>query len=372
MKKEEPGILISGGGTGGHIFPALSVAGALRRACPGCRLLFIGANGRMEMTRVPAAGYDIEGLPVRGLRRPLYSLKNISVVADYVRSERKVKKIIRDFRPDAALGVGGYASCPTIAAAASKGIPCVIQEQNSYAGVTNRLLAGKVKRICVAYEGMERFFPEEKIVLTGNPVRRELLSAMEHSREEALSFFGFKNDYPVIFLTGGSLGARTLNDCMLQNMELITGANVNFIWQTGSYYKQYVASALSGKRLPDTLYINDFISDMGMAYRAADLVVSRAGACSISELCLLAKPSVLVPSPNVAEDHQTANARALTERNAALMVKDSEAREALVPLALAKVADEEGLKSLSENAGLLAKPDAADVIAREVLGLIKE
>ncbi len=362
-------ILISGGGTGGHIFPAIAIANAIKARQPDANILFVGARGRMEMQRVPAAGYVIVGLPVRGLIRPLYSPRNVGVMIDFARSRQMVKKIIRDFCPQVAVGVGGYASAPTLNAAHALGIPCLIQEQNSYAGVTNKSLAKKARRICVAYEGMERFFPAEKIRLTGNPVRQELLNS-SLSRSEALSQFGFTTDRPAVLIIGGSLGARTLNEAVVNALDLIANAKVNFILQTGAYYKTTVEKQLEALGKPDNLFVTEFIADMSAAYTAASLVISRAGAGSISELCLLAKPSILVPSPNVAEDHQTANARALATAGAALLMPDDEALPRLIPLAIQTVTAPEKLARLSSCAARLALPDAADNIAAEVLSLI--
>lgn len=363
---EDLRIIISGGGTGGHIFPAVSIANAIKQLNPKAQILFIGAEGRMEMTKVPAAGYEIKGLPVRGLIRPLWSLKNIGVMRDFFKSKKIVKSIIKEFNPQAVVGVGGYASSPTLNAAYSLGIPCLIQEQNSFAGVTNKSLGKKAQKICVAYEGMERFFPKERIVLTGNPVRQSLLN-IEATKEECAKTFGMNTERPIILLVGGSLGARTLNESVLQNLKAISEAPVQFIWQTGSYYKQHIADELKKQGQPENLFVTDFIAKMDQAYKAADLVISRAGASSISELCLLGKPSILVPSPNVAEDHQTHNAMALVNRNAALLVKDAEAAEKLIPLALSTVTDKEKLESLGSNALKMAYPDSAEVIAEMVI-----
>lgn len=363
-------FIISGGGTGGHIFPAISIANELKSMCPDADILFVGAEGRMEMQRVPDAGYRIVGLPVRGLLRPLWRPGNIAILWDFLRSKSKVKKIIRDFAPQAAVGVGGYASSATLNAAYELGIPCLIQEQNSFAGLTNKTLAGKAAKICVAYEGMERFFPKEKILLTGNPVRQSLIES-NLSRDEAASLFGLDADTPTILMVGGSLGARTMNESVLENLDQIADSHIQFIWQTGSYYKDMISETLAAKGKPGNLYVTDFISHMDAAYRLADLVISRAGAGSISELCLLGKPSILVPSPNVAEDHQTHNAMALVDRQAALIVKDSEACTKLIPLALKTVKDAEGLGRLGGNAYKMAFKDSARVIAEEVLKLVK-
>ena len=364
--KEELRIVISGGGPGGHIFPAVSIANAIKTLCPDAKILFVGALGRMEMTRVPAAGYEIKGLPVRGLIRPLWSPKNIGVLIDYLKSKRQVRAIIRDFRPMVAVGVGGYASGATLDAAASMGIPCLIQEQNSYAGMTNKHLAAKAEKICVAYDGMERFFPADKIVKTGNPVRQALLES-NITREEALATFGLAPGKKTILLVGGSLGARTVNESVLSHLDLVRESDVQFIWQTGKYYNASIMERLAKEPKMDNLVVTDFISDMAAAYKAADLVISRAGASSISEFCLIGKPIVLVPSPNVAEDHQTKNAMALVNRDAAILVKDADAAESLLPLAVKTVNDEARLKSLSENILKLALPDSAVIIAKEVI-----
>ena len=364
--KEELRIVISGGGTGGHIFPAVSIANAIKTLCPDAKILFVGALGRMEMTRVPAAGYEIKGLPVRGLIRPLWSPKNIGVLIDYLKSKRQVRAIIRDFRPMVAVGVGGYASGATLDAAASMGIPCLIQEQNSYAGMTNKHLAAKAEKICVAYDGMERFFPADKIVKTGNPVRQALLES-NITREEALATFRLAPGKKTILLVGGSLGARTVNESVLSHLDLVRESDVQFIWQTGKYYNASIMERLAKEPKMDNLVVSDFISDMAAAYKAADLVISRAGASSISEFCLIGKPVVLVPSPNVAEDHQTKNAMALVNRDAAILVKDADAAESLLPLAVKTVNDEARLKSLSENILKLALPDSAVIIAKEVI-----
>lgn len=364
--KEELRIVISGGGTGGHIFPAVSIANAIKTLCPDAKILFVGALGRMEMTRVPAAGYEIKGLPVRGLIRPLWSPKNIGVLIDYLKSKRQVRAIIRDFRPMVAVGVGGYASGATLDAAASMGIPCLIQEQNSYAGMTNKHLAAKAEKICVAYDGMERFFPADKIVKTGNPVRQALLES-NITREEALATFGLAPGKKTILLVGGSLGARTVNESVLSHLDLVRESDVQFIWQTGKYYNASIMERLAKEPKMDNLVVTDFISDMAAAYKAADLVISRAGASSISEFCLIGKPVVLVPSPNVAEDHQTKNAMALVNRDAAILVKDADAAESLLPLAVKTVNDEVRLKSLSGNILKLALPDSAVIIAKEVI-----
>ena len=359
-------VIISGGGTGGHIFPAVSIANAVKALRPDAKILFVGALGRMEMQRVPAAGYEIIGLPIQGFDRKNL-LKNFKVLYKIWKSQRMAKKIIKDFRPQVAVGVGGYASGPTLNMAAAKGIPCLLQEQNSYAGVTNKLLAKKAAKICVAYEGMERFFPAKKIMMTGNPVRQQLLDTTI-SHEDAVRSFGFAPTKKVVLIVGGSLGARTLNESVLQHLDQIRKSDVQFIWQTGKFYSAEISERLKGQDIPN-LTVTDFISDMGVAYKAADLVVSRAGAGSISEFCLLGKPVILVPSPNVAEDHQTKNAMALVNKAAALYVKDAEADKILLPLAIDTAKDDAKLQSLHENILKMALPDSADIIAKEVIKL---
>ena len=366
--EKELRVIISGGGTGGHIFPAVSIANAVKTMRPDAKILFVGALGRMEMQRVPAAGYEIKGLPICGFDRKNL-LKNVKVLYKIWKSQRMAKKIIKDFRPQVAVGVGGYASGPTLNQAAAMGIPCLIQEQNSYAGVTNKLLAKKAEKICVAYEGMERFFPAEKIILTGNPVRQALRETTI-SREDAIRSFGLDPEKKTILLVGGSLGARTINESMLRHLDLIKESGMQFIWQTGKYYSADIKEQLKGQDLPN-LKVTDFITDMGAAYRAADLVISRAGASSISEFCLIGKPVILVPSPNVAEDHQTKNALALSTRDAAIYIKDAEAPDSLLQTAIATVNDAAKLKSLSENVLKLALPDSANIIAKEVINLAK-
>lgn len=359
-------IIISGGGTGGHIFPAVSIANAIKAKRPDAKILFVGAKGRMEMQRVPAAGYEIKGLPICGFDRK-HLLKNFAVLFRIWKSQRMAKKIIKDFKPMAAVGVGGYASGPTLNVCASKGIPCLIQEQNSYAGVTNKLLAKKAQKICVAYEGMERFFPADKIIMTGNPVRQNVLCTTL-TKEEARKQFGLNPEKKTILLVGGSLGARTINESVLQNLDIIEKSGVQFIWQTGKYYHESIVNQLKDKDLP-MLKVTDFISDMGAAYQAADLVISRAGASSISEFCLIGKPVILVPSPNVAEDHQTKNAMALVNKDAAIYVKDADAPAVLIKKAVGIVEDAQKLASMSENIKKLGLKNSADVIADEVIKL---
>ena len=365
--KENLRIIISGGGTGGHIFPAVSIANAIKELQPDTEILFVGAEGRMEMHRVPAAGYPIKGLPVAGFDRKNL-LKNIPVLIKLFKSQRLARKIVKDFRPHAAVGVGGYASGPTLKVAGSMGIPTLLQEQNSYAGVTNKLLAKQAKKICVAYEGMERFFDKSKIILTGNPVRQGLLN---HSiqREEAISSFGLDPQKKTVLILGGSLGARTINQCLMANLDKVKSSGVQFIWQTGKIYIEEARKAVAQADELPMLHVTDFISDMATAYSAADLVISRAGAGSISEFCLLQKPVILVPSPNVAEDHQTKNALALVNKNAALYVKDAEAKDLLLDKAIEAVNQPELLKNLSKNIAELAFTDSANVIAKEVIKL---
>lgn len=363
-------IIISGGGTGGHIFPAVSIANAIRAKYPDADILFVGALGRMEMQRVPDAGYRIIGLPICGFDRK-NMLKNVAVLFKIWKSQRMAKKIIRDFRPMAAVGVGGYASGPMLNECAKRGIPCLIQEQNSYAGVTNKILAKKVDRICVAYDGMERFFPADKIVKTGNPVRQALLDT-KMTKAEALRAFGLDENKKTILIVGGSLGARTVNESVMQHLDLVKSSGVQFIWQTGKYYNASINERLKDRTDLPMLKVMDFISDMGAAYKAADLVISRAGASSISEFCLIGKPVILVPSPNVAEDHQTKNAMALVDKGAALYVKDADAPAQVVELAVETVKDNERLAALSGNIKKLALPDSADTIADEVVKLARK
>lgn len=357
-------IIISGGGTGGHIFPAVSIANAIKEQHPEAEILFVGAEGRMEMQRVPAAGYQIIGLPVAGFDRK-HLLKNISVLIKLMKSQIKARRIIKEFKPDAAVGVGGYASGPTLKVAGSMGIPTLIQEQNSYAGVTNKLLAKKACKICVAYEGMERFFDKEKIILTGNPVRQNLLN-QQMSREDAIRSFNLDPTKKTVLIVGGSLGARTINNCVLNGLDQIRQSGVQFIWQTGKFYINEAKEKAGQAENYPMLHTTDFITDMAAAYSAADLVISRAGAGSISEFCLLGKPVILVPSPNVAEDHQTKNALALVAKDAALYIKDAEASEKLLKTAIETVQQPETLKKLSTNIAKLAFKDSANTIAEEV------
>ena len=365
--------LISGGGTGGHIFPAVSIANALREADPSCEILFVGALGRMEMERVPQAGYPIIGLPVKGFDRS-HPWRNIRVVIDLLRSMSQARKIVRDFRPDVGIGVGGYASGAAMKMAAKMGVPILLQEQNGFAGVTNKLLKDDAKKICVAYEGMERFFPKEKIILTGNPVRQNLTSG---SKEEAIRYFNeefgvnFNAEKKTLLIIGGSLGARTINQSIIVHLNKLIGSNVQVIWQTGKNYLADCKKALEA--LPhNNIICTDFVSQMPLAYALADLVISRAGASSISELCLLGKPSILVPSPNVAEDHQTHNAMALVKKDAGVLVKDMDAKDQMVATALSLIHDTARLEALRANILTLALPDSAKRIAEEVMKLAQK
>lgn len=371
--------LISGGGTGGHIFPAVSIANALREADPDCEILFVGALGRMEMERVPQAGYPIVGLPIRGFDRSR-PWRNIRVLIDLMRSMVQARKIVRDFRPDVGVGVGGYASGAAMKVAAKMGVPILLQEQNGFAGVTNKLLKDDAKKICVAYEGMERFFPQEKIILTGNPVRQNLTSG---TKEEALKYFNetfgvhFTSERKTLLIIGGSLGARTINQSIVAHLSELIESGIQVIWQTGKNYYADCQKALSNLQspianTPSPIICTDFVSQMPLAYALADLVISRAGASSISELCLLGKPSILVPSPNVAEDHQTHNAMALVKKQAAVLVKDNNAHSELIATALQLMADDQQLQELHTHILTLALPDSARMIAAEVMQLAQK
>ena len=368
--KENLRIIISGGGTGGHIFPAVSIANAIKEICPDADILFVGAEGRMEMQRVPAAGYPIKGLPVAGFDRK-NPFKNIPVLIKLFKSQRMAKQIIKEFQPHVAVGVGGYASGPTLKVAGNMGIPTLLQEQNSYAGVTNKLLAKQAHKICVAYEGMERFFDKSKIILTGNPVRQGLLNH-SISREEAIRSFRLDPQKKTVLILGGSLGARTINQCVIENIAKIKESGVQFIWQTGKIYINDAIAAIANAGDVTMLHVTDFISNMAAAYSAADLVISRAGAGSISEFCLLEKPVILVPSPNVAEDHQTKNALALVNKNAALYVKDANAKDELIDKAIQAVNQPDLLNNLSINISKLTFTDSANIIAKEVIKLAKK
>lgn len=365
---ENKKVIISGGGTGGHIFPAISIANALKEKNPDIKILFVGAQGRMEMERVPAAGFEIVGLPVRGFDRSNF-LKNIKILYHLLLSMRKAGQIIKTFKPDIAIGVGGYASGPVLRAAAKKRIPTLIQEQNSYAGVTNKLLSAKASKICVAYNGMERFFPKEKILLTGNPVRQDLLKD-EDLYLKAIEEFNLDPKKKTLLIIGGSLGARTINESVIAFIDLLEESiDIQVIWQTGKYYYKGIIERTKGKNLKN-IKILEFVQKMDLAYTVADLVVSRAGAGSISEFCLLKKAVILVPSPNVAEDHQTRNALALVHENAAIMIHDADAKGILITEAINLINQSEKLKMLSENIYKLAQHDSAGRIAEEILKLI--
>lgn len=373
-------FLISGGGTGGHIFPAISIANALRQRQPDCEILFVGANGRMEMERVPEAGYNIVGLDIQGLERRKV-LRNIRIIYNFLRSRRKARQIVRSFRPDVAIGVGGYVSAAAMSAAAALGVPVVLQEQNSFAGVTNRFLAKKASKICVAYDGMERFFDKGKIVKTGNPVRQNII-APDIDRQAAYDYFGLERDKKTILVVGGSLGAKTINDSIARHIDKLLQTDCQIVWQTGKNYFAAIKAKISEQGIKFTtdsanplytkrMFVSDFISQMDYAYNVADLVISRAGASSVSELCLLGKPAILVPSPNVAENHQYHNAMALVAKNAALLVEDAEAVDNLLPQALQIVADDSRLRELSANIRQLALPNSAQAIAEVILAQIE-
>ena len=373
-------FLISGGGTGGHIFPAVSIANALRQRQPDCEILFVGANGRMEMERVPEAGYNIVGLDIQGLERRKV-LRNIRIIYNFLRSRRKARQIVRSFRPDVAIGVGGYVSAAAMSAAAALGVPVVLQEQNSFAGVTNRFLAKKASKICVAYDGMERFFDKGKIVKTGNPVRQNII-APNIDRQAACDYFRLERDKKTILVVGGSLGAKTINDSIARHIDKLLQTDCQIVWQTGKNYFAAIKAKISEQGIKFTtdsanplyakrMFVSDFISQMDYAYNVADLVISRAGASSVSELCLLGKPAILVPSPNVAENHQYHNAMALVAKNAALLVEDAEAVDNLLPQALQIVADDSRLRELSANIRQLALPNSAQAIAEVILAQIE-
>jgi UDP-N-acetylglucosamine--N-acetylmuramyl-(pentapeptide) pyrophosphoryl-undecaprenol N-acetylglucosamine transferase len=362
-------IIISGGGTGGHIFPAVSIANALRRIDPRIEILFVGAEGRMEMEKIPAEGYKITGLPVEGFYRRL-TLKNIGVIFKLLKGLRKAKKILKDFKPDVVVGVGGYASGPVLRQAGKMGIPNLIQEQNSYAGVTNKLLAKKASKICVAYEGMEKYFPAEKLIRTGNPVRQDF-NNLKDIRSEALAFFNLKKTKPVILILGGSLGARTINTSLSRNIQKMIDSGYQWVWQTGKNYFEDVMAMVS-LSFSDSISVHGFINRMDYAFAAADIIVSRAGAGTISELSLVGKPVILVPSPNVAEDHQTMNARALSDRDAALFIPDDQAINNLVDAVILLEKDEKKRVAFSENILKMADRDADIRIAREILKLAGE
>ena len=369
--------IISGGGTGGHIFPALSIAGKLKELNPETEILFVGADGRMEMEKVPAAGYKIVGLPVAGLQRKL-TLSNFALPFKVIKSISMAKKVIREFRPDIAIGVGGYASAPLLWAASRMGIPTLIQEQNGFAGLTNKILGKKARSICVAYEGMERFFPADRIVLSGNPIRKEIVAADERMKAEAMEFYGLNPEMKHIFIVGGSLGSATLNNAMKKWIEdgCPAGEGIEVIWQCGKYYKPsidaFMAEAKASGKDVSRIQHSDFIGRMDLAYAAADVVISRSGASSVSELCAAHKASIFVPSPNVTEDHQTHNAMALVRKDAGMIVKDSEAAEKLMKTACELIENPEKIALMEKNIAALAKTDAAQTIADEVYRIISE
>ena len=363
-------VIISGGGTGGHIFPALSIANKLKEVNPETEILFVGAEGRMEMEKVPAAGYEIKGLPVAGLQRKL-TLSNFALPFKLFKSVAKARRIIKEFKPDIAIGVGGYASAPLLWAAGRLGIPTLIQEQNGYAGLTNKIVGKKAKRICVAYENMERFFPADRIVLTGNPIRSEIVPATKQMKAEALEFYGLDPDKKHIFIVGGSLGSGTLNNAMKKwiSAGCPGGEGIEVIWQCGKYYKKSVDEFMQGVSAPGVWY-SDFIQRMDLAYAAADVVISRSGASSVSELCAANKAVIFVPSPNVAEDHQTHNAMALVRKYAAMIITDAEAPERLMSTACSLLDEPERIALLEKNIGALAKTKAAMEIVDEVYSVI--
>lgn len=373
--KEQLRVIISGGGTGGHIFPAISIANAIKEARPNAEILFVGALGKMEMEKVPAAGYPIKGIPARGLKRPLYSPSNISVALDYLKCKRIAKKIIKEFKPQLVVGVGGYASAAIVGAAAGMGIPVLLQEQNSFAGLVNRKNAKNASKICVAYDGMERFFPAERILNTGNPIRKDIAKATQQQKEEGYKYYNLSPQKKTIFVVGGSLGCRTLNECMKKAIQESTifspDSDTQVIWQHGKIYKGEIDTFMKGKE-QENIYFSDFIQRMDLAYAVADVVVSRAGAGTISELCVAEKCTVFVPSPVVAEDHQTHNAMALVNKDAAMIIKDAAAKEELFPCLEQLLAQPQRIKELEENIAKLAKKDAAATIAQECLKLAEK
>jgi UDP-N-acetylglucosamine--N-acetylmuramyl-(pentapeptide) pyrophosphoryl-undecaprenol N-acetylglucosamine transferase len=368
QQSQNKNIIISGGGTGGHVFPAISIAHALRQADPDINILFVGALGKIEMEKVPAAGYEIIGLPVQGFRRKL-SIKNFSVLINLWKSLRKARQIVRNFKPGLAIGVGGYASGPVLRVAAQRGIPTLLQEQNSYAGITNKLLAKSAKKICVAYDKMERYFPAEKIIFTGNPVRQNIIKS-KVSKEQGCKTFGLSAEKPVLLVVGGSQGARTINNSLKKDLKKLIDHDIQMIWQCGKFYLKDLKNELKDQ-LPGHIKLFDFINEMDHAFAAADIIISRAGAGTISELCLIGKPVILVPSPNVAEDHQRKNAESLEKKNAAVMILDRNAEEKLVPAAIELIENEVKRNDLSKNILKMALPDSAKRIAEEALKLIK-
>lgn len=368
MSEKNHRFIVSGGGTGGHIFPALSIAEGLKQRFPDAGILFVGALGKMEMEKVPAAGFSIVGLPVAGFHRGEI-WRNLLFLPKLIASLWKARSVVRKFKPDCVVGVGGYASGPVLEVATQMGIPTLLQEQNSYAGVTNKLLGKKASKICVAYRNMERFFPPEKIVFTGNPIRKGLEGIVSKS-DEALRFFGLDPAKPVILVVGGSLGARALNNGLRNKMDLIRSSDVQFLWQTGKIYYQDIKGEMDANPAGN-VHLLEFIQRMDLAFAAADLVISRAGAGTISELCVVGKPSILVPSPNVSEDHQTANAKALAEQGAAVLIKDADVNEQLVEEALILVNDKKRLSELAENIKKMATPSATNDIVDVIVSLLK-
>lgn len=361
-------VILSGGGTGGHIFPAVAIANEIKKLVPQADILFVGALGKMEMEKVPASGYKIIGVPIAGLQRK-FTLANLKLPFLIIQSLFKTRKIIKDFQPDVVVGTGGYASGPLLKAATSKGIPSLLQEQNSYAGITNKILSKKASKICVAYEGMEKFFPKEKILLTGNPVRQDIKD-VKKNRTEALQFFKLDPNKKTILVIGGSLGARTINESIGEGLQQLANHNIQLIWQTGKGYFETAKQQVS-KYADKNIYAFDFIGRMDLAYAAADIVISRAGASSVSELCNIGMPCILVPSPNVAEDHQTKNAMALVKKDAAILVTDVQAKEKLIQEATALINNSEKQAILSSNINKMAFFDSANIIAKEVLKLAK-
>lgn len=362
--------IISGGGTGGHIFPAIAIANAIKGRYPDAEILFVGAEGRMEMEKVPAAGYKIEGLPIAGLQRSL-TLKNLALPFKLLKSQRRVKKILRDFAPDVVVGVGGYASAPTLKMAAKMGFKTVLQEQNSYPGLTNKMLAKNASVICVAYDGLQQFFPADKIVITGNPVR-DVIERMECSREEGAAFFGCDPSKSIVLSVGGSLGAGSINNMLMSHLQRFRENNVQLIWQTGKWMYEEAVQKVKKAGLDEWIKVHQFINQMEKAYAAADVVVSRAGAIAISELCVIGKPSVLIPSPNVAEDHQTKNAMALASKGAAIMVRDNECKTTGVQTVLDLLANPTARNQMSKNIRRFAHPHSAELIVDEIEKIVKK
>ena len=376
MEYKKLRVIISGGGTGGHIFPALSIANKLKEVNPETEILFVGAEGRMEMEKVPAAGYRIVGLPIAGLQRKL-TLSNLALPFKVLKSLSMARKTLKEFKPDIAIGVGGYASAPLLWAAGGLGVPTLIQEQNGFAGLTNKIVGKKAKSICVAYEGMERFFPADRIILSGNPIRKDIVPATEQMKEEGYKFYGLNPDAKHIFIVGGSLGSRTLNEAMKAwiNEGCPGGSDIEVIWQCGKYYKasidNFMEEAKAAGKEVSRIQHSDFIQRMDLAYAVADIVISRSGASSVSELCAAEKATIFVPSPNVTEDHQTHNAMALVKKDAALIVRDWEASEKLMKTACELMEDQERISQLEKNIGKLALRDAAQTIVDEIYKILK-